>query len=201
MTKAKVRREAKRRKLHVADKKDSVGVCFIGDINVQEFLRKRIKERKGQVIDTNGNVIGEHKGVWFYTIGQRHGFKISNKLQVTSDKYKNRMPPLYVVSKDVAQNRLIVGTHKEALRDQFYVSDIHWINRKQRSKIKDQRVFVRIRHGGRLIPAQLEMTNDQFSIIKLKKPDRGIAPGQSAVFYLPAQAGRGEECLGGGIIQ
>lgn len=207
LTKSEVRAEAKKRGLQVADKKDSVGVCFIGDIKVQEFLRRRIKEKKGEVVDTKGNIIGEHKGVWFYTIGQRVGFRIriSKALGKKLGLDPTNLPPFYVVSKDVTRNKLVVGTSKEAERDEFEVDDVHWIRggiRNKELRIKDN-LTVRIRHGGRLIPARWQMAPKSFATvqangkwqIKLSEAQRGVAPGQSVVFY------RGEECLGGGIIR
>jgi tRNA-specific 2-thiouridylase len=234
LTKSQVRAVAKKRGLHVADKKDSVGVCFIGDINVQEFLRRRIKERRGEVVmstsafaasryrrtplDREPNatadgkpagkivasvsrsasdyvVVGEHKGVWFYTIGQRVGIKIriSKALGKRLGLDPTNLPPLYVVSKDVTQNRLIVGTAAQAMRDEFEVGDVHWITGIPNLKLQISNLKVRIRHGGVLIPAQIIIHNSKF-IIRLREAQRGIAPGQSAVFY------KGEGCLGGGII-
>jgi tRNA-uridine 2-sulfurtransferase len=134
-------------------------------------------------------VIGEHKGVWFYTIGQRHGFRIHSKSQTLNLKMKRAIPPLYVVSKDVVRNRLIVGFGPETYQDHFSVSGAHWIN----GFAGSGEVEVRIRHGGELIPAKCKVARAKGKV-ELKEPQRGVTPGQSAVFY------RNTECLGGGII-
>ena len=199
MTKQEVRREAKKRGIVTADKPDSVGICFVGDVDVQKFLRRRIKEKRGVVADTDGNEIGEHIGVWFYTIGQRHGFSINSKFKVQSSKLKHAIPPFYVVGKDVTRNRLIVGFGPETHVHQFQVKNLHSVDGLKRQELggmKDLRV--RIRHGGELIPAELHNStiNNQKStiLVRLHEPVRGIAPGQAAVFY------NGDECLGGGVI-
>ncbi len=195
MTKTQVRKEAKKRKLYVADKPDSQGICFLGDIDPQKFLRRRIKERKGNVVDMKGNVIGEHTGVWFYTIGQRHGFSVDHGLQRLDQRKRNDFPPLYVVGKDVVRNRLIVGIEKEAERDNFRVEDVHLISGESQfmnHELKDLKV--RIRHGGKLIPFEPTFKGSTLQGVRLKEAQRGVAPGQSAVFY------DGEVCLGGGVI-
>src|SRR3989344_620349 len=194
LTKKQVRREAKRRRLLTADKPDSVGICFVGEVDVGEFLRRRINEKTGDVVDTDGDVIGKHKGVWFYTIGQRHGFSISNKVQVTSDKLRHAIPPFYVVGKNVVRNQLIVGFGAETFRDKFQVADLHFINGIKNEELTVMKgLQVRIRHGGELISSKLKVKNSKL-FVELAEPQRGIAPGKAAVFYL------GDECLGGGII-
>lgn len=204
LTKSEVRKQARKRDLAVADKPDSVGICFVGEVKVQEFLRRKIKEKQGEVVDLKGNVVGEHKGVWFYTIGQRHGFRVNTKSIKDSfkNKFKTGIPPLYVLGKDVVQNRLVVGFEKDAYTKEFTVGSIHWINAYNNSS-KAKKVLVRIRHGGKMIPAKLEKIGGKraYKCI-LSEAEKGVAPGQSAVFYLPAgKAGKSKECLGGGIIQ
>ena len=194
MTKQEVRREAKKRGIVTADKPDSVGICFVGDVDVQKFLRRRIKEKRGVVVDTDGNVIGEHKGVWFYTIGQRHGFRINSKFEARNSKQRQAIPPFYVVGKDVTRNRLIVGFGPETYVDNFQVKDLHFINGMGRDElVRTENLSVRIRHGGDLIPARSIIHHLKF-MIHLDESQRGVAPGQVAVLY------RGDECLGGGVI-
>ena len=182
-----MREEARKRNLQVADKPDSQGICFIGDVNVQDFLRERLPEKKGEVIDTIGNVIGEHDGVWFYTIGQRHGFRVDPKIVSAS--------PMYVIGKNAQTNVLTVGFGAETYRDQFTITDINWLSRirNQESGIRED-IRVRIRHGGKLIPVSLFIRDSLFEI-RLSEPQRGVAAGQSAVFYV------GDTVIGGGVIQ
>jgi tRNA-specific 2-thiouridylase len=138
-----------------------------------------VKEKTGEVIDTAGEVIGQHKGVWFYTVGQRHGFEVNVKTANT--------PALYIIDKDVTKNRLVVGTREEGFKDKFGVGEVHWIS-PMSNELK-----VRIRHGGELIKAECQMLNNKCEI-RLDQPVFGVAPGQAAVFY------EGQACLGGGII-
>lgn len=193
LTKPEVRAQATKLGLHVSTKKDSVGICFIGDINVHEFLKERLGEKPGEVVDTAGNVIGTHQGLWFYTIGQRHGFTIKS---VTSIKQsdgsmvdKHNIPPFYVIDKNPAQNQLVVGFGSDTYCDSFTVQDVHFI-KKINSKNPLQ-LLVRIRHTGKLIPATY---NPVTHTVQLEQPTQGLAQGQSAVFYQTSQ------CLGGGVI-
>ncbi len=193
-TKVEVRQEARKRGLSVADKPDSQGICFIGEVNISQFLRERLPVKQGEVVDTRGQVIGEHDGVWFYTIGQRHGFRVGGG-----------GPPLYVIAKDVENNRLVVGFGAETYRNQFEVSDLNWLANGI-WHMANRPIKVRIRHGGALIPAKLKIGNPSTSLgmvslsnhcklkIRLEEPQRGIASGQSAVLY------DGDVVLGGGII-
>lgn len=187
MLKTEVRETARKAELPVAEKKDSVGICFIGDIDVQEFLRRRLKEVPGEVVDSEGRVIGRHKGVWFYTIGQRGGFEFTPEYQ---RKFGGEVPPFYVSGKDATTNRLIAGYGAETLKQTFKVGDIHWINQEKAEGWGE----VRIRHTGRLVNAELKRADGMVEVV-MENADRGIAPGQSTVFY-----SKEGEVLGGGVI-
>lgn len=193
LTKPQVRKEAQKRGLHVAAKKDSVGICFIGDINVHEFLKERLGEKPGNVIDSQGNVIGEHKGLWFYTIGQRHGFTLHAKTLVkqsdgtTIDKHI--IPPFYVIGKRGESNELVVGFGAETYQDHFSLREPHWLE----SVAETQKLNVRIRHTGDLLPCTLSKIGEMWTV-KLEAPAKGIAEGQSAVFY------KDTIVIGGGVI-
>jgi len=180
LTKSEVRVLAKTKNIHVADKKDSVGICFVGDINVPNFLKEQLGEKPGEIVDTEGKVLGEHRGLWFYTIGQRHGFSIKNT--------SSQAPALFVIAKNKNKNQLVVGVEKEAGRQEFVVGDLNWLN-----KNLAKNLLVRVRHTGQLLPCQVSEEKDLLKV-KLDAPERGIAPGQAAVFY------RDGVCLGGGVI-
>jgi tRNA-specific 2-thiouridylase len=193
LTKPEVRTLAAEKNIHVASKKDSVGICFIGDINVHEFLKERLGENPGEVVDTAGNVIGKHTGLWFYTVGQRHGFTIQNKSIVQqsdgSTSEKQNIPPFYVVGKNSAKNQLIVGFGADTYFSSFSIENVHWID----GAPTTEELVVRVRHTGKLLPCTLTNTT-----VLLAEPTQGIAEGQSAVFY--EKKGDQVMCLGGGVI-
>jgi tRNA-specific 2-thiouridylase len=210
LTKAQVREEAKSRGIVVADKPDSQGICFIGEINVHNFLKERLGENPGEVVNTAGDVIGKHKGLWFYTIGQRHGFEISGTWKSKQGELKHAMPPYYVIKKLPEQNQLVVGFGAETYLSEFGVEDAHWISG-DLSEQQLKELLVRIRHGGKLISCSITRSETQLEVdaalkskdssqvkVKLDEPTQGIAEGQSAVFYQK----HGDECLclGGGVI-
>lgn len=175
-TKPEIRKLAKKFGLPNHDKKDSQGVCFIGPLDMKEFLKKYIIAKKGKIIDTEGAVIGEHDGVYYYTIGQRHGLNIGNG-----------QGPYFVIRKDVRKNIIYVGKEKDLNGLDAKISDINWINKKP---ALPARLDVKIRYRSRSEKAIL----NRDGTLKFRKGVRAITPGQSAVFY------RGKEMLGGGII-
>lgn len=183
LTKQEVRELAQEKNLAVAAKPDSQGICFIGEINVHNFLKERLGERPGDVVDTKGRKIGEHKGLWFYTIGQRHGFEVKVN--------NNAIPPYYVIRKDAEKNQLVVGFGTETYRDSFEIENIHWISENP-TQVKN--LLVRIRHTGKLLPCRLVSTTKDRMKVLLDEPAQGLASGQSAVFYEDGV------CLGGGVI-
>ncbi len=206
LLKPEVRELAKNHSLHISDKKDSVGICFIGDINV---LKERLGENPGDVVDTAGNIIGSHKGLWFYTVGQRSGFAIKSKTIIKQDDGstidKHNIPPFYVIKKNPDRNQLVVGFGAETLRDEFTINNPHWINEEnQKLAQENNNLFVRIRHTGELFKCKLKISNDSEGNkdisyqVKLEKATQGIAEGQSAVLYTKFE--NETLCLGGGII-
>jgi tRNA-uridine 2-sulfurtransferase len=217
LTKQEVRQLAADKNIHVAKKKDSVGICFIGDINVHEFLKERLGENPGEVVDTDGNVIGSHLGLWFYTIGQRHGFKINNNTLIKqsdgSEITKANIPPFYVIKKNPEQNKLVVGFGSDTLTKNFRVEEPHWINNEPKTPASGLEVQVRIRHTGELMAGKLlnsfsneevimkQNDNDEGAYtwtVKLSRPTTGVAAGQSAVFY--EESTDDLICLGGAVI-
>ena len=189
----------------VADKPDSTGICFIGEVRVEDFLKRLgVKEKVGEVViqaqkvqPFEAKVIGRHKGVAFYTIGQRHGFSTdllpSSLFPLPSADH----PPFYVIAKDIKTNRLVVGFGPECYRDQFEIADCNWlIPEKDSPSGTGRTVLCRIRHLGSLIPCRINASTHQRINVSLSQPQRGVAPGQSAVFY-----SKDGIVLGGGVIQ
>jgi tRNA-specific 2-thiouridylase len=197
LTKDEVRAEAKKRSIPVFDKPDSQGICFIGEINVHNFLKERLGENPGEVVNMQGEVMGRHQGLWFYTVGQRHGFEIDGSWKSKQGETKHAMPPYYVIKKLPETNQLVVGFGAETYQDEIEVVDVHWIKNENRLVELDGELSVRIRHGGKLIPCSIERDNN-FLKVKLSDPTQGIAEGQSAVLY-SKKDGR-VICLGGGVI-
>jgi len=206
--KSEVRVMATKHKLVTADKKESMGLCFVGKVGIKEFLSQYVKSKAGPIIDQKGNQIGEHDGAIFYTIGQRHGLDIGGGL------------PYYVTGKDMKKNEVYVTTD---LQDEKLWSRIinftnaHWINqppadshqssvishqsKTSRLETSDKRLFARTRHRGELI--KVKKLNPSTSLragkstqwtVELKDDVRAVTPGQSIVFYC------GNQCLGGGIV-
>ncbi|MBI4100909.1 tRNA 2-thiouridine(34) synthase MnmA [Candidatus Microgenomates bacterium] len=181
LTKIQVRKLAAKFGLPTADKPDSQGICFIGEVTLKEFLTHYIKSKPGPITTIEGEVIGEHDGAAFYTIGQRHGLKVGGGT------------PYYVIGKDMKTNTLFVTSdiaHEALHRDHFLLSDPHWIDEAP----KPTKIYqLRMRYRGNLIDGKLKKTDGQYQI-KLSEPERAVTPGQSAVVY------SGEKILGGGII-
>ncbi len=193
--KPEVRKLAKENGLPTHDKPDSTGICFIGDVNVSDFIKSYIKVKPGKVLDLSDEVIGEHEGSELYTIGQRHGFKLS--------KYFGM--PLYVVVKDTKANTITVGFGKDVQKKEFYVSQVSWIDPDGISTARPRpgplNCLIRIRNLGEKMPGTIEILSSrqaglQNDVVKVTLDDYaiGVAPGQSAVFY------GGDKVLGGGII-
>ena len=208
--KSEVREIARKAGLPNAEKKDSQGICFLGQVKLPEFLKEYIEPKKGDILDIEGNKVGEHEGVQFYTIGQRHINIIQNS-KIKSQKGKADKEPYYVVEKDVKSNVLVVaeGENNPILfKKEVELTDVHFIvptnvpNSPIRANWRMD-VLVRVRYRQPLVGASLYKlkTIRQPADYKLhfKEPIKFIASGQSAVFYLRADDGE-VEMLGGGII-
>jgi tRNA-specific 2-thiouridylase len=178
-TKREVREIARRLGLPTADKKDSQGLCFVGKVNFGYFLRDYLPRKEGVVINSRGKILGKHDGVAFYTIGQRHGLGIG------------AISPYYVAEKNLNTNTLIVGEGANdpvLFKSEIRVERLNWL-----SKFRAGRCDVRIRYRQ---PKILALVEDEGTRVRavFDKPQRGVAPGQSAVFYSH------ERVLGGGVI-
>lgn len=186
MLKPDVRKKAKELGLITAAKKDSVGICFVGQIGIKDFLKNFVKTRPGNIVEKeSGKVIGPHDGAIFYTIGQRHGLDVGGGM------------PYYVIGKDMKKNEVYVTTDINdgtLWQKNFTVSDVHWINANFQLPTATYRLQVRTRHRAPLVDCTLEKVDDQILQVNLKDEIRALTPGQSAVFY------DNETCLGGGII-
>lgn len=214
LLKSEVRKIAKgaalpagRQGLSVANRKDSQGICFVGNVAVRKFLARRLKMEKGEVINISGETIGTHDGIWFYTIGQRGGWDIfpdSQRKMAVTQRHSDT-PALYVISKDARKNELVVAMGGEEKRQKFGVGEVNWISSPPRVLVPPSpliqrggngiQLLVRIRHGGKLIKSKVERLKDKV-VVEMDEPQRGVAPGQSAVFY--AEDG---QVLGGGVIE
>ena len=182
LKKSKVREIAKQAGLPTALKKDSQGLCFIGTVPMKEFLKHFLKEKPGLVLDKDGKVIGSHEGAIFYTIGERHGFKIDNENSTSS--------PHYVVKKDIRNNVLFVSDKPLGERGEekeLNLLDIHFVSSKP---IEDGEIQVRLRYRGELLYAR---TEKEGTVLVFEQKVL-VSPGQFAVFY------KNGICLGSGVI-
>jgi len=180
-TKSQVRRMAKEFALPIADKLASQEICFLPDADYHGFLKTQTKTelKAGPILDKEGNLLGKHKGIAFYTLGQRQGLGIA------------RGYPLYVTKIDAQNNTIRVGKKEEAYAGQFSLKDTHFILKKPQKK--EVALKVRIRYNHPEAPARVMFSAARIKV-KFKRPQFAITPGQSAVFYDK------DTVLGGGII-
>lgn len=183
-TKPQIRKMAQEFGLPTYNKPDSQGICFMGEFEVWEFLKKRIKARPGPIMTINRQIIGEHEGLPFYTIGQRRHIKVGGT------------GPYYVVDKDFSANTLIVvdNNHEHALyRKSLFAGHVNWIS--GQAPALPCKVEAQIRYRSASAPATIESRDNKYYKIVFDEPQRAITEGQSVVFYV------GEEMMGGGVIE
>lgn len=195
-SKEQIRDIAKKNHFPNYDKKGTVGICFIGKINLKKFLQKKIKPKKGKILDPEGKIIGEHDGIYYYTIGQRLGPRYGFELDRGD---KNKPSKWYVAIKDVKKNILVAAPegHPLNFRKEIIVKDIHFISDKEKEfKKSKHKIFSRIRHVGELLPSTIYYNKKSKRYeVELKEAITGVSEGQAIVFY------KGEKVLGGGEIR
>ncbi len=182
LQKSEVRKIAEEVGLFTATKKDSQGICFLGEVDMKDFLRHYIDEKPGVVVNEEGTIVGEHDGVWFYTLGERHGFRIT--------EHDTNRSPYYIVAKDIEKNTLTVARsikNTETIKGTVTLKlrDANWFIEPQ----TDILYTAQIRYHGELLP----MTYIDTDTVALTC-NEAIPLGQSVVMY------GGEKVLGGGVI-
>ena len=180
-SKDEIRKIANEHDLKVANKPDSEDICFVPDGNYKKFLENNsdLKPKKGNIVNSNGKILGEHSGLYNYTIGQRKGLGISNSV------------PLFVLGFNKEKNEVIVGEEKELYKKEIWVQDINLL---LQDEIKEElEVQVKTRYSSKFAKAKIMQYREKIKIV-FDEPQRATTPGQSAVFYA-------DDCvLGGGKI-
>lgn len=186
LPKSKVRSLAEAYKLPTATKKDSQGICFIGEIDMKEFLAHYIESISGDVLNESGEVIGNHPGALFFTLGERHGFTVTQK--TTDDK------PYYVVAKDVVHNTITVSQNPQPKQGSAVAKLENCIWRGSPSFRGGKGVFAQIRYHGDFKSLTLNQISPSEVEIIFDEADYTLSPGQSVVVY------DGDTCVGGGVV-
>jgi len=183
LKKEEVRKKAKEFGLPVHDKKESQDVCFLASDDAGTFLRNNIRQAKGKIIDGNGNIVGEHEGLFLYTLGQRKGINIGGA------------GPYWVAGKDGKKNRLLVSNDSKApalFSSKAGIMGVSWTAQRPKLPLA---ALVQTRYHNPLTHVIIEKAKRDYNL-KFKEPQRAVTPGQSAVFYTKER-----EVLGGGIIR
>jgi tRNA-uridine 2-sulfurtransferase len=192
LLKPEVREKAEELGLATAKKKDSQGICFIGEVDLMEFLKERIKPDPGLIVDMEGRELGQHEGLAYYTIGQRHGLDVGGGT------------PYYVIEKRPETKELVVSSnyHPQLYGKELEVIDLNWFGEKLKNQGTEElkNIKARIRYRQPLQDCVISFENGPRppapgAHVSFKEPQRAVTPGQSIVFY------NGDVMLGGGIIK
>lgn len=189
LTKAEVRIMAEKRGLPNFAKKDSTGICFIGERRFSNFLARYLPANPGDIVTPGGEFLGRHQGLMFHTIGQRQGLGIGGMRQCSGE-------PWYVAGKDLQANRLIVvqgKNHPALLRSSLQASDLHWISATAPAVPFECSARIRYRQADQA--CEILDYGENSCDVRFTVPQRAVTPGQAIVFY------QGDACLGGGTIQ
>jgi len=178
-TKSEIRQIAINANLPVANKPDSQEICFIPQGDYREFLRTRLEPQPGDIVNVEGSVLGRHKGIEYYTVGQRRGLGL------------NTNEPLFVIRLDAEKRQVVVGTEAQLSQTEVHVGGIHFVSGMAPMQLES--VTAKIRYSASAVPGVLEVF-DKEGLLHLSSPQRAVTPGQAAVFY------RGDEVIGGGFI-
>lgn len=188
LEKPEVRRIAEQHQLVTHNKKDSTGICFIGERRFKDFLQQYLPAQPGIIETTEGVVIGEHAGLMYHTIGQRQGLGIGGVKGASE-------APWFVVEKDLDRNVLVVaqGTdHPSLYHNRLYAGQVHWINAAPTSSF---RCNAKVRYRQADQACEVSLAEDGKLVVVFDEPQRAITPGQSVVFY------QDDICLGGAVIE
>lgn len=187
MVKPDVRKIAERYGLSTAEKKDSTGICFIGERRFRQFLKNYLPCNKGDIVDLNGNKVGEHEGVIYYTLGQRRGLNIGGKSDGNGKRW-------FVIDKDVKNNKLIVsqGEDDNLFSNGLITYKVNWIPKEPNEKEFECFAKFRYRQPDQKVKVKIE---DSKITVTFAEKQRAVTPGQYVVFYTDT------ECLGGGVIE
>jgi len=171
LTKTDTRCVARQNELKTADKEESMEICFVPDKDYGRFLQQAdlVRKHRGEIVNLQGQVLGQHEGIEFYTIGQRKGLGLSSA------------KPLYVVELDAVNNRVVVGDESALDRDQFFVERCNWIPYETPPDTLEVTAKIRYNHPG--TPATVIPQTNGRAEVKLHVPQRAITPGQACVFY------------------
>jgi len=180
--KSEVREIAAKYDLGIGSKAESMDLCFLADGDYRSFLQRRMPDemKNGQIVDQTGRLLGEHSGLQNYTIGQRKGLGVSSGR------------PLYVLSKNIDGNKIVVGSREELGRKSLFASEVNWLSGKFPDE--DWEIEVKIRYRATPVPAAIKLAADDYISIGFDEPLYGVTAGQAAVVYI------GQRCLGGGLI-
>jgi len=187
--KTQVRRLALDHGLATAKKKDSTGICFIGERRFTDFLQQYLPAKPGEILSVDGELLGKHQGLMYHTIGQRQGLGIGGLSQHPD-------APWYVVGKDLANNLLLVAQgndHPALFNSSLFAGHIYWVAGEEPQLPLPCAAKVRYRQADQ--PCTLSHSGQDGYRVDFQSPQRAITPGQSVVFY------QGEQCLGGGVIE
>jgi tRNA-specific 2-thiouridylase len=189
LEKPRVREIALEQDLVTHDKKDSTGICFIGERKFKDFLAQYLPAQPGEIETAKGKIIGKHEGLMYHTLGQRKGLLIGGMKEYGEE-------PWYVVDKDIERNVLIVGqgtNHPRLYSTGLLANQLHWVDREGPQQAT--RCSVKTRYRQQDISCQITPNIDGSLLVEFDEPQKAVTPGQSAVFY------QNEICLGGGIIE
>jgi len=185
--KSDVRAFADKEGLSTATKKDSTGICFIGEKRFRQFLKNYIPCKPGKIVDLKGNIVGEHEGTMYYTLGQRRGLNIGGKKDGNGDRW-------FVIDKDIDKNLIIVsqGEDEELFSKGLITYNVNWIPETPNEKTFDCYAKFRYRQPDQKV--KVTILEDKIRVDFYEK-QRSVTPGQYVVFYTET------ECLGGGVIE
>lgn len=186
-TKELIRQEAEQAKLVTAHKRDSQGICFLGHIDIVDFLSHYTELQEGDVLNTKGQVVGRHQGALVYTLGQRHGFTITTQ--------QTAQPAQYVIDRNLSQNTITVAPHKPTINQTETIELTNTYFRNQYKPQVGEEVTFQIRYRQNPVSGIVQNVSDAGMRLQPHSATDAPATGQSCVLY------RGTVCLGGGIIQ